>query len=205
MQDRVTCLLDISPHLIGSYYHDHGGPAEGDAHLPLDETQKQQRKAQRRDNKHRRACVASESIPAAAVALPLGGPTAAAAAATSAFSSAESVADVDADANVHIDTIAVDVPSRATADPLVVPEPRAMEPTGTASSSSSSSTDLAALPKKRKEPVHDSRARRSIPIVHFSEVKVPFISCVAMDRGGEFEKNLESLQVVSGTDYFLFS
>ena len=65
-------------------------------------------------------------------------------------------------------------------------------------------SDPIARLKKRKAPMIDSRARRAIPIVHFTEVRLPFISCVTMDRGGAFEANLASLNVVDGVDYFLF-
>ena len=59
--------------------------------------------------------------------------------------------------------------------------------------------------KKRKcAPVTDSRALRSIPILHFSECRLPFISCVSLDRGGEFEQNLASLKVEAGKDFFFF-
>jgi hypothetical protein len=65
-------------------------------------------------------------------------------------------------------------------------------------------SDPIARLKKRKAPMIDSRARRAIPIVHFTEVRLPFISCVTMDRGGAFEANLASLNVVDSVDYFLF-
>ncbi|KYQ90956.1 hypothetical protein DLAC_07837 [Tieghemostelium lacteum] len=45
-----------------------------------------------------------------------------------------------------------------------------------------------------------------IPIIHFSQVKPPFIICVALDRSnGEFEANLQSLQLKESIDYYHFN
>ncbi|CAH1273716.1 B3GNTL1 [Branchiostoma lanceolatum] len=44
-----------------------------------------------------------------------------------------------------------------------------------------------------------------VPIIHFREASPPFIICVKLDlTGGEFEKNLASLNLQEGVDYFLF-
>lgn len=62
--------------------------------------------------------------------------------------------------------------------------------------------------KRTFAQVTDHRTVRAIPIVHFSECKLPFISCVSLDRGGEFEANLAALtsatSFVAGKDYFFF-
>jgi len=45
-----------------------------------------------------------------------------------------------------------------------------------------------------------------VQIVHFSVAKPPLIICVKQDlTGGEFEKNLESLNLIEGKDYFHFN
>jgi glycosyltransferase involved in cell wall biosynthesis len=42
-----------------------------------------------------------------------------------------------------------------------------------------------------------------LPVVHFSEVKPPLLICVAMGRtGGELEKNIASLGLTEGVDYW---
>ena len=44
-----------------------------------------------------------------------------------------------------------------------------------------------------------------VPVVHFRDVRPPFVTCVALDRtGGAFEANLASLGLTEGVDYFLF-
>ncbi len=43
---------------------------------------------------------------------------------------------------------------------------------------------------------------RGKPVVHFSQLKPPIVLCVAMDRGGEFEANLKTLELKGGVDYF---
>lgn len=46
----------------------------------------------------------------------------------------------------------------------------------------------------------------TIPIVHFSKLKSPFICCVALNRtDGEFEKNVKSLGYTEGVDYYHFN
>ncbi|CAD0202197.1 unnamed protein product [Chrysodeixis includens] len=45
-----------------------------------------------------------------------------------------------------------------------------------------------------------------LPVLHFAEAKPPFLICVKLDlTGGEFEKNLSSLNLIEGIDYVLFS
>ncbi|GBG26817.1 UDP-GlcNAc:betaGal beta-1,3-N-acetylglucosaminyltransferase-like protein 1 [Hondaea fermentalgiana] len=46
---------------------------------------------------------------------------------------------------------------------------------------------------------------KHLPVVHFSQAKVPIVCCVAMDRGGEFEANLASLCLTEGRDYYHFT
>ena len=47
---------------------------------------------------------------------------------------------------------------------------------------------------------------RTIPILHFRDIRPPFITCVSLDRtDGEFERNLASFGFVEGVDYFCFS
>ena len=48
-----------------------------------------------------------------------------------------------------------------------------------------------------------------VPVVHFSELRPPFVTCVALDRtNGAFEANVNevatSLKLVEGKDYFHF-
>eukprot|EP01029_Cantina_marsupialis_P016953 TRINITY_DN3803_c0_g2_i1.p1 TRINITY_DN3803_c0_g2~~TRINITY_DN3803_c0_g2_i1.p1 ORF type:complete len:369 (-),score=92.14 TRINITY_DN3803_c0_g2_i1:210-1316(-) len=46
----------------------------------------------------------------------------------------------------------------------------------------------------------------SVKVVHFSELKSPFICCVAMGRtGGALEANVKSLNMVEGEDYWHFN
>lgn len=46
----------------------------------------------------------------------------------------------------------------------------------------------------------------TIPVIHFSKIKPPVVICVKLAlTGGEFERNLESLNLVEGRDYILFS
>ncbi|XP_061387658.1 UDP-GlcNAc:betaGal beta-1,3-N-acetylglucosaminyltransferase-like protein 1 [Musca vetustissima] len=46
----------------------------------------------------------------------------------------------------------------------------------------------------------------SIPIVHFSQVQPPIIICMKLDlTNGDFEANLQSLQLKEGKDYILFT
>lgn len=45
-----------------------------------------------------------------------------------------------------------------------------------------------------------------LPVIHFTEAKPPLLICIKLDLSkGEFEKNLESLNLVEGNDYVLFS
>lgn len=44
-----------------------------------------------------------------------------------------------------------------------------------------------------------------IPVVHFSEAKPPLLICMKLDlTNGDFERNLESLNLTEGIDYILF-
>ena len=59
--------------------------------------------------------------------------------------------------------------------------------------------------KKIKRGYHDSRRRKQVPVVHFSEAKPPIVICVAMGRsGGALEKNIASLGLKEGVDYWHF-
>ncbi|XP_064653212.1 queuosine-tRNA galactosyltransferase-like isoform X2 [Lineus longissimus] len=50
------------------------------------------------------------------------------------------------------------------------------------------------------------RPKPRISIVHFSKVARPIVLCMKMDlTGGGFEKNLESLQLKEGVDYYSFA
>ena len=50
------------------------------------------------------------------------------------------------------------------------------------------------------------RPKPKIPIVHFSEARPPFVICVKQGlTRGEFEKNLESLKLIEGKDYYHFN
>uniref|UniRef100_A0A1I8PZM2 Glycosyltransferase 2-like domain-containing protein n=1 Tax=Stomoxys calcitrans TaxID=35570 RepID=A0A1I8PZM2_STOCA len=56
---------------------------------------------------------------------------------------------------------------------------------------------------------YDCRSRQQtfrIPIVHFSEVQPPIVVCMKLDlTNGAFEMNLQSLKLVEGKDYILFT
>lgn len=44
-----------------------------------------------------------------------------------------------------------------------------------------------------------------LPVVHFTEAKLPIIICMKLDlTNGEFERNLQSLNLLEGRDYYLF-
>ncbi|XP_045212343.2 UDP-GlcNAc:betaGal beta-1,3-N-acetylglucosaminyltransferase-like protein 1 [Mercenaria mercenaria] len=50
------------------------------------------------------------------------------------------------------------------------------------------------------------KPKPKVPIVHFKNAVPPFIICVKMDlTHGDFERNLESLQLTEGQDYFHFN
>ncbi|CAG2235945.1 UDP-GlcNAc:betaGal beta-1,3-N-acetylglucosaminyltransferase-like protein 1 [Mytilus edulis] len=50
------------------------------------------------------------------------------------------------------------------------------------------------------------KPKPKIPIVHYTKATPPFIICLKLDMtDGEFEKNLASMKLTEGTDYFLFS
>ncbi|XP_061175453.1 UDP-GlcNAc:betaGal beta-1,3-N-acetylglucosaminyltransferase-like protein 1 [Saccostrea echinata] len=55
---------------------------------------------------------------------------------------------------------------------------------------------------------HESKTdiKPTVPIVHFQSAKPPFIICIKLGlTGGEFEKNLESLNLKEGVDFFHFN
>ncbi|KPJ13519.1 UDP-GlcNAc:betaGal beta-1,3-N-acetylglucosaminyltransferase-like protein 1 [Papilio machaon] len=53
-------------------------------------------------------------------------------------------------------------------------------------------------PKQRKVII-------KLPVVHFTEAKLPIIICMKLDlTNGEFERNLQSLNLIEGKDYYLF-
>lgn len=55
---------------------------------------------------------------------------------------------------------------------------------------------------------HESKEKikPTVPIVHFQSAKPPFIICMKLDlTGGEFEKNLASLNLKEGVDFFHFN
>jgi hypothetical protein len=53
---------------------------------------------------------------------------------------------------------------------------------------------------------HQAYTNLRVPIIHFKDAKPPFVLCVALDRtNGEFEKNLMSLNLKEGEDYFHFN
>lgn len=46
----------------------------------------------------------------------------------------------------------------------------------------------------------------NLPVIHFSEAIPPLIICVKLDlTGGDFERNLKSLNLIEGKDYILFN
>uniref|UniRef100_A0A8W8JG41 Glycosyltransferase 2-like domain-containing protein n=1 Tax=Magallana gigas TaxID=29159 RepID=A0A8W8JG41_MAGGI len=50
------------------------------------------------------------------------------------------------------------------------------------------------------------KIKPTVPIVHFQSAKPPFIICMKLDlTGGEFEKNLASLNLKEGVDFFHFN
>lgn len=52
----------------------------------------------------------------------------------------------------------------------------------------------------------ESKDAEGVPVIHFSALRPPFITCVALDRtGGEFESNVASLGLVPGRDFWFFS
>jgi len=59
-------------------------------------------------------------------------------------------------------------------------------------------------PSKIKTGFHDSG--KILPIVHISQIFVPFVVCVAMGRtGGELEANIAKLGLEEGRDYWHFN
>ena len=59
-------------------------------------------------------------------------------------------------------------------------------------------------PVKIKQGYSNSQLRTHVPVRHFSAARPPIILCVATDRGGEFERNLASLNLLEGRDYVHF-
>jgi len=60
---------------------------------------------------------------------------------------------------------------------------------------------------KRVGTVYDNTLTgHRIPVIHFSEGKdkTPVITCIACGRDGAFERNLSTLELVEGVDYFMF-
>eukprot|EP01126_Amoeba_proteus_P001735 TRINITY_DN10528_c0_g1_i1.p1 TRINITY_DN10528_c0_g1~~TRINITY_DN10528_c0_g1_i1.p1 ORF type:complete len:125 (+),score=12.14 TRINITY_DN10528_c0_g1_i1:148-522(+) len=58
-------------------------------------------------------------------------------------------------------------------------------------------------PKKIGSPmVLNHSTKQSTPVIHWSQVRSPFITCVALDRFEHFETNLASLGYVEGVDYY---
>lgn len=52
----------------------------------------------------------------------------------------------------------------------------------------------------------DQRPKPKVPIVHFRNARPPFVLCVKMDlTGGQFEENLNSLELEEGKDYYHFN
>eukprot|EP00026_Physarum_polycephalum_P010444 Phypoly_transcript_10608.p1 GENE.Phypoly_transcript_10608~~Phypoly_transcript_10608.p1 ORF type:complete len:174 (+),score=33.03 Phypoly_transcript_10608:740-1261(+) len=60
-------------------------------------------------------------------------------------------------------------------------------------------------PKKIGTKYVNSKTHHQIPIIHFKEAKPPLVICVALDRtNGEFEENVNALNLVEGVDYWHF-
>ena len=56
---------------------------------------------------------------------------------------------------------------------------------------------------KIKRGYHNPRKGIQLPVIHFRDVKPPLLICVAMGRtGGELEKNIASLGLKEGVDYW---
>jgi len=57
--------------------------------------------------------------------------------------------------------------------------------------------------RKISEGYHHSTLKESRPVIHFTQVKPPFIVCVNLGlTQGEFEKNLKSMNFIEGFHYF---
>lgn len=61
--------------------------------------------------------------------------------------------------------------------------------------------------KLRNKVYFDPDTKRKIPLLHWSVAAPRFITCVKymLTENAEFEKNLESLKMIEGTDYYFFS
>ena len=59
--------------------------------------------------------------------------------------------------------------------------------------------------KKIARGYHNPRRGIKLPVVHFSQATPPLLICVAMGRtGGALERNVASLGLVEGVDYWHF-
>jgi len=59
--------------------------------------------------------------------------------------------------------------------------------------------------KKIGRQYYCQRQKRHIPIISYHNAKAPIIICVASKRtGGELEKNISTLHIKEGVDYFHF-
>uniref|UniRef100_A0A6B2LEU5 Glycosyltransferase 2-like domain-containing protein n=1 Tax=Arcella intermedia TaxID=1963864 RepID=A0A6B2LEU5_9EUKA len=50
--------------------------------------------------------------------------------------------------------------------------------------------------------VLNHQTKHKIPVLHWNQMKAPFVTCVAFDRYDQFETNLKSLNFIEGIDYF---
>ena len=61
-------------------------------------------------------------------------------------------------------------------------------------------------PKKIGTTYHNAGTGTRVPVVHFTQAEPPFVCCVALGRTeGAFERNLASLNLVEGRDYYHFN
>jgi hypothetical protein len=181
IQANVEYFLDISPKLVGTFYNYHGEGAKGQSHQRLSDEEKAERKLRLKEQRR-----AMQGVKLKPHVVPVGSIT------------EESKTEEETeDSN---------------------PDPQAAE-----------QSDQTSDKKRKFAVVSDQRTVRAIPIIHYSQCKVcaplifilnfsltiqpipcffgiqlPFISCVSMDRGGEFEANVASLNVIAGEDFFFF-
>jgi glycosyltransferase involved in cell wall biosynthesis len=57
-------------------------------------------------------------------------------------------------------------------------------------------------PAKIKRGYYNPNLNVRLPVVHFTEAAPPVAICVAMDRGGQLERNVQAMKWVEGIDYF---
>jgi len=50
--------------------------------------------------------------------------------------------------------------------------------------------------------VLNHQTKHSIPVLHWTQILPPFVTCVALDRFTEFENNLTSLNLKEGINFF---